>query len=98
MNQLSAIASGIREVLLIAMGSWNNEEAAQGLSAGSQVPAIRADCQALYGKLSQLALGPGDTMPYVNLLLICRQLDRISRHDACVAEQAANAAPVSKAR
>jgi phosphate uptake regulator len=29
---------------------------------------------------------------YVNLLLICRHLERITRHAVCVAEQAAEAA------
>jgi hypothetical protein len=28
-------------------------------------------------------------MPFVNLMLICLHLERISRHAACVAEQAA---------
>jgi len=36
---------------------------------------------------------PGDVTAYVNLLLICRHLERITRHAVCVAEQAAEAAP-----
>jgi len=34
-------------------------------------------------------VGAGDAMPFVNLMLICLHLERISRHAACVAEQAA---------
>lgn len=64
------------------------------MSVGPQAAVIRAECQTLYGKLSQLASAPGNAMPYVNLMLICRHLERISRHAACVAEQAAGAAPM----
>jgi phosphate uptake regulator len=34
---------------------------------------------------------------YVDLMLICRHLERILRHAACVADQAAEAAPVGQA-
>jgi phosphate transport system protein len=93
MNQISDIGSRTRELLTIAMDGWGNEEAARSLSVGPQVTAIRAECRILYGKLAQLTSAPGNAMPYVNLMLICRHLERISRHAACVAEQAANAAP-----
>jgi phosphate uptake regulator len=33
----------------------------------------------------------------VDLMLICRHLERILRHAACVADQAADAAPLSQA-
>jgi len=93
MNQISDIGSRTRELLTVAMDGWRSDEAARSLSAGPQVTAIRAECQTLYGKLAQLTSAPGNAMPYVNLMLICRHLERISRHAACVAEQAAHAAP-----
>jgi phosphate transport system protein len=93
MNQISDIGSRAREILAAAIDGWRSEEAGQGLSVGPQAAAIRTECQTLYGKLSQLASAPGDAMPYVNLMLICRHLERISRHAACVADQAAGAAP-----
>jgi len=92
-NQIAETGLRTREILSTAIDGWRTEEAAQGLSAGPQAAAIRADCQALFGKLSQLAAGPGDAVPYVNPMLVCRHLERISRHAACVAEQAAGAAP-----
>jgi phosphate transport system protein len=92
-NQIAEIFSKVRQVLLTAIGGWSNDEAARGLSVAPQVAAIRAECQTLYGKLSQLAAGPGDTMGYVNLMIVCRHLERISRHAASVAEQAAAAVP-----
>jgi phosphate transport system protein len=98
MTQFSDIGSRIREILTVAIDGWRSEEAALGLSVGPQSAAIRAECQTLFGKLSQLAAGPGDSMPYVNLMLICRHLERISRHAACVAEQAAAAAPLSNSQ
>jgi len=94
-HQISDIFSGIRGVLLTALDGWSSDDAGQGLSVASRVAAIRIECHTLYEKLSQLASAPGDAMPYVNLLLVCRHLQRISRHAACIAEQAASAAPVS---
>jgi phosphate transport system protein len=95
MNQIAGIGCGTRDALSAAIDGWRSEEAAQGLSVAPAAAVIRADCQVLYGKLSRLASGPGDAMPYVNLMLICRQLERISRHAACVAEQAAGAVPAT---
>jgi phosphate transport system protein len=94
MAQISEIGSRTREILSVVIDGWRSEEAAQGLSVGLQAAAIRGDCQTLYGKLAQLTSAPGDAMPYVNLMLVCRHLERISRHAACVAEQAASAAPM----
>jgi|SRR5579863_4350228 len=94
-NQLSGIGSRTCEILSKAIDGWRNEEAARGLSVGPQAVVIRADCQTLYGKLAQLTSGPGDAMPYVNVMLLCRHLERISRHAACVAEQAAGTVPAT---
>jgi len=94
MAQISEISSQACEILSAAIDGWRSEEAAQGLSVGPRVAEIRAECQTLYGKLAQLTSAPGDAMPYVNLMLVCRHLERISRHAACVAEQAAAAAPM----
>jgi len=97
MTEISEIGSKTREILSTALGGWRSEEVAQNLSVRTQEAAIRAECQMLYGKLSQLIPLPGYAMPCANLMLICRQLERISRHAACVAEQAAGTAPLSNA-
>lgn len=98
MSQISEIVRGTRGALLTALGGWSSENAGAVLCAAPQVAVIRAECRTLYDKLAQLAAGPGDAMPYVNLLLICRHLERISRHAACIADQAAGAAPMSRAQ
>jgi phosphate transport system protein len=95
MTQLSDIGSKTREVLSVAIDGWRTEETAHGLSVGPQSASIRVECRTIFGKLSQLAAGPGDAMPYVNLMLVCRHLERMSRHAACVAEQAAGTVPAS---
>jgi len=94
-NQLSEIGSRTCGILSKAIDGWRSEEAARSLSVEPQTAVVRADCQTLYGKLAQLASAPGDAMPYVNVMLICRHLERISRHAACVAEQAAGAVPAT---
>jgi phosphate transport system protein len=92
LNQISEIGARIREVLTAAIESWRNEDRGLGLSARPREAAIRAECQALADKVSLLTSAPGDVTAYVNLLLICRHLERITRHAVCVAEQAAEAA------
>jgi phosphate transport system protein len=95
LHQISQIGAQARKALSTAMAGWDNGATAENLSVRAQEAAIHAECRMLYGKLSQLASAPGDAMPYVNLMLICRHLERISRHAACVAEQAAGAMPAS---
>lgn len=95
MIQLSEIGSKTCEALSTALGGWRSEELAQNLSVRTQEAAIRAECQMLYGKLSQLTSVPVKTMSYVNLMLICLNLERICRHAACIADQAAGAARLS---
>ena len=94
-NQLSELGKRTIEILSGAIDGWRSEEAAHGLSAGPQAAVVRAGCEALYGKLAQLASAPGDATPYVNVMLVCRHLERISRHAACVAEQAAGTVPAT---
>lgn len=95
LSQISAVGTKIRECLTAAIESWRILDSAQGLSVRSQEGLIRAECGALYQKLSQLTSGPGAAPTYVDLMLICRHLERISRHAAFVAEQAAEAAPLA---
>jgi len=108
MNQISEIGRKTCEALSTALEAWRSDETARGLPVKAQEEAIkeeavkeeaiRAECRTLYGKLAQLTSAPGDAMPYVNLMLICRHFERISRHAVCVAEQAAGAAPLSNSQ
>jgi phosphate transport system protein len=91
--QISDIGARIGDILSAAIDSWRNADRNLALSARPRVAPIRAECQALADKVSQLTSAPGDVTAYVNLLLICRHLERIMRHAVCVAEQAAEAAP-----
>jgi phosphate transport system protein len=91
--QISEIGDRIGEILSAAIDSWRNADRSLALSARPREAVIRAECQALADKVSRLTSAPGDVTAYVNLLLICRHLDRIMRHAVCVAEQAAEAAP-----
>jgi phosphate transport system protein len=91
LSQISEIGAKIREVLSAAIDSWRNEDRGLALSARPREAAIRGECQALADKVSLLTSAPGDVTAYVNLLLICRHLERITRHAVCVAEQAAEA-------
>lgn len=93
LSQMTAVGAKIQESLSAAVDSWRSLDRAKALSVRPQEAPLRAECGALYEKLSQLTSSPGDTAGYVDLMLICRHLERISRHAACVADQAADASP-----
>ena len=92
-NQVRELGDRIRAMLAVAIESWRTEDREQALSVRPHESVIRSDCQTLYEKLAQLTSLPGDPAAYVNLLLICRHLERIARHSVNVAELAAAAAP-----
>jgi phosphate transport system protein len=91
-NQISDIGARIGEILSAAIDGWRYEDRSLALSARPREAAIRAECKAMADKVTLLTAAPGDVTAYVNLLLICRHLERIMRHAVCVAEQAAEAA------
>lgn len=93
LNQIAEIGARIQEILSTAVDSWRNVDRTLALSARPREAALRAECHALSEKVTQLTSTPGDVTAYVNLLLICRHMERILRHAVCVAEQAAEAAP-----
>jgi len=93
LNQISEIGAKIRELLSTAINSWRNDDRSSVNSARDRGMSIRSECQALAEKVTLLTSAPGDVTPYLNVLLICRHLERIMRHAVCVAEQAAQMAP-----
>ena len=97
LGQFSAVGAKIQQCLSAAIKSWRTLDRAEARSVRPQEAPIRAECGALYEKLSQLTSAPGNTTIYVDLMLICRHLERILRHAACVADQAADAAPLGEA-
>jgi phosphate transport system protein len=96
-SQLSEAGGRIKDLLSSAIDAWRNEGAASALSVRSRAEAIHRDCELQYEKFSKLVPGPGDATLYVNVLLVCKHLERILRHAACVADQAADAAGMSAA-
>ena len=90
--QIADVGSEIEEMLAAAIDSWRGETSFS-TSMRPRASVIKAECEAVYDKLSQLTSLPGATMMYVDLMLISRHLERILRHAVCVAEQAADAVP-----
>jgi phosphate transport system protein len=93
-NQISELGARIRASVTTAMESWRYGNRDLALSVRPREGAIRAECGTLYEKLSQLVSAPGESAFYVDLMLVCRHLERILRHAVCVADQAADAAPM----
>jgi phosphate transport system protein len=85
--EISQVGAKTREVLAAAMDAWRGERPAADPSIRSREATIRGECGTLYEKLSQLTSLPGDATPYVDLMLICRHLERILRHAVHVSEQ-----------
>jgi len=97
LGQMSAVGGKIQECLSAAIDSWRTLDRTQASLVRPREAPIRAECGALYEKISRLTSSPGDATTYVDLMLICRHLERILRHAACVADQAADAAPLEQA-
>jgi phosphate uptake regulator len=79
-NQISEVGAKIRACLTTAIDSWRKGDLAQALSVRPQEAIIRTECGALYEKLTQLVSTPDEATVYVDLMLICRHLERILRH------------------
>jgi len=92
-SQVVEIGAKVGEVLALAIRGWRDLDRAVALSARPRQAALRAECHAVGEKVARLTSTPGDVTSYVNLLLVCRHLERILRHAVCVAEQGAEAAP-----
>jgi phosphate transport system protein len=96
-GRMSEVGAKIQECLSAAIDGWRSLDRTEAISVRAQEAPIRAECRALYQNLSQLTSETGDAATYVDLMLICRHLERILRHTACVADQAADTAPVAQA-
>jgi phosphate transport system protein len=90
--QLSDLAQRVRGVLQSAIDCWRGNQPESPVRSGEA--AIRNDCNALYEELSQLISEAGDSAASVDLMMICRHLERILRHALCVADQAVGAGPL----
>lgn len=95
-NQIGEVGAKVRETLSMAVDSWRSRDRAQALSVRPREGALRDECESLYSKLSQLVSTPGEGTVFVDLMLICKHLERILRHAVCVADQAAEAAPLTQ--
>jgi len=95
--QIADVGAKVQGVLSSAIESWRKQDRAEALSVRASQPAIRADCEALYQKLSLLVGAPGEGAACVDLMLVCKHLERILRHAVCIADQAADAAPLASA-
>jgi phosphate transport system protein len=96
LSQVAAVGAKIQESLAAAIASWRDLDRALALSVRPLEAPIRVECKSLYEKLSQLTSSSTDAATYVDLMVICRHLERILRHAACIADQAAEAAPLSQ--
>ena len=94
--QVADCGAKIRESLLLAIESWRTQDRTQALSVRPREASIRTECETLYEKVSQLLSAPGEAGSYVNLMMICKHLERILRHAGSVADQAASAAPLQE--
>jgi phosphate transport system protein len=94
--QIARIGAKVEEIVKAAVDNWR--DGVTMVSVKQEETAIRGECGALYEKLSQLTAAPGDASPYVDLMLVTRHLERISRHAVCVADQAMSAAPMEPLR
>jgi phosphate transport system protein len=96
--EISSIGAKTQEIPSSAIDYWRGAAGTLALAVRPRESVVRAECEALYEKLSKLTSGPGDATTYVDLMLVSRHLERILRHAVCVSEHAADAAPLQDPR
>jgi len=89
--QIADVGNKVGEVLSTAIESWRGGDRDRALSVRARQAPIQAECESLFQKISQLVAVQADGVDYVDLMLICKHLERILRHAVCVAVQAADA-------
>jgi phosphate transport system protein len=95
--QIMDVGGKIRDVLSTAIDSWRKADRAQALSVRPSESIIHSECESLYERIFQLVSTPGEGAALVDLMLVCKHLERILRHAIYVADQAAEAAPLAQA-
>src|SRR5579863_956207 len=93
LHDLSEAGSKVQDTLTQALDSWRRLDRSLGLSLGSKQGALKNDCEHLIEKLTTLSSASRDSSPYVALILICKDLERIALHAVNIAEQAAFTVP-----
>lgn len=94
--QVAETAEKVRQLLSSAVESWSNRDRAQALSLRHQAAPVREECEKLYSMLWHSVSAPQDGVALVDLMLVCKHLERILRHTVSIAEQAAESAPLSE--
>ncbi|AGY59221.1 phosphate signaling complex protein PhoU [Gloeobacter kilaueensis] len=94
-DQFAAMGERTAEMLRTARESWVHLDRQTGLGVRAMDDAVDADYLRLFSNLSALLEQepPPDSAVPLNLVLVCKFLERIADHAVNVAEQAAFAAP-----
>lgn len=85
--------SKVQDTLTQALDSWRRLDRSLGLSLRSKQAVLKNDCEHLIEKLTTLSSASRDSSPYVALILICKDLERIALHSVNIAGQAAFTVP-----
>jgi phosphate transport system protein len=93
LHDLSEAGSKVEDTLTQALDSWRRLDRSLGLSLRSKQAALKNDCEHLIEKLTTLSSASRDSSPYVALILMCKDLERIALHSVNIAEQAAFTIP-----
>jgi phosphate transport system protein len=93
LHDLSEAGSKVQDTLTQALDSWRRLDRSLGLSLRSKQGGLKNDCEHLIEKLTTLSSASRDSSPYVALILICKDLERIALHSVNIAEQAAFTVP-----
>ena len=92
-SEVVTVGAKVRELLVIGIDSWRHPDRELTRSVRSKQSLIREQTRGVSASLDQLISDPGNVHVYVNLVLVCRHFERITRHVYQVAEHAAAAAP-----
>src|SRR5713101_4226080 len=93
LHDLAEAGKKVQDTLAQALDSWRHLDRSLGLSLRKKQSALKNDCEHLIEKLTTLSSASRDSSAYVALILICKDLERITVHSVNIAEQAAFTMP-----
>jgi len=93
MSDFERMGNNASLMVRAALDSWAILDREQALAVRPMDDAVDADYLHLFQQLSLLISAAGDGAVPLNLVLVCKYLERIADHAVNIAEQAAYAAP-----
>jgi phosphate transport system protein len=98
LREISEIGANVSQVLAAVIDAWRKDDRSEALPTRPDEFTLRAECAALYEKLSRLTAAPGAAAEHVELMFISKYLELILLQALRIADRGASPAPLQQAQ